>query len=245
MVLAAGLGARMRPLTETLPKPLVPVGGRTLLDRVLDRLEAFGVERVVVNLHHHRATLEAHLARRATPPIVLAPEPELLETGGAVAAALPTLGPEPFFVASADVLWLDGATPTLARLARLWRGEAMDALLLLRSCAAAPGYDGPGDYFLDPAGRAKSRAGALLATHVYAGVAILAPAAFADAPPAPFPLRRILDRAESRGRLWGVSHDGLWFHVGTPESVQETEIALDLRPRPIPAAERLGPARPR
>ena len=240
MVLAAGLGERMRPLTETLPKPLVPVGGRTLLDRVLDRLESFGVERVVVNLHFHRGALEAHLARRAAPPIALAPEPELLDTGGAIAAALPRLGPSPFFVASADVLWLDGGTPTLERVARAWRGEEMDALLLLQSCATARGYDGPGDYFLDPAGRAKRRGGALIATHVYGGVAILAPAAFADAPPAPFPLRRIFEDAEARGRLWGVAHDGLWFHVGTPDSVLETEIALDLRPRPTPAAERLG-----
>ena len=240
MVLAAGLGERMRPLTETLPKPLVEIGGRTLIDRVLDRLAAFGVARVVVNLHHHRARLEAHLAARAGPAIALSPEPELLDTGGGVAAALMRLGPDPFFVANADVLWLDGATPALERLADSWRGDAMDALLLLQSTVGARGFEGPGDYFLDPAGRARRRGGALVATHVYAGVALLAPAAFVGAPQGAFPLTRIFDRAEAEGRLWGVAHDGLWFHVGSPEAVAGTEVELELRPRPTPPAERLG-----
>ena len=239
MVLAAGLGERMRPLTETLPKPLVPVGGRALIDRVLDRLEAFGVERVVVNLHHHRATLEAHLATRARPEIVLSPEPELLDTGGGIAAALGLLGDAPFIVANADVLWLDGPVPALARMARAWRDDAMDALLLLQSCPTARGYDGVGDFFLDPAGRARRRGRATIATHVYAGVAILAPAAFASSPGGAFPLRDVFARLEEAGRLWGVAHDGAWFHVGSPEAVIETEIELELRPRPVPAAERL------
>jgi len=240
MVLAAGLGERMRPLTETLPKPLIEIGGRALIDRVLDRLAEFGVARAVVNLHHHRATLEAHLAQRTAPAIVLSPEAELLDTGGGIAAALMPLGPDPFFVVNADMLWLDGVRPALDRLAQAWSDEAMDALLLLQSTVTARGYDGQGDYFLDPAGRARRRGAALLATHVYAGLALLSPAAFRDAPPGGFPLTRIFDRAEAAGRLWGVAHDGLWFHVGTPGSVVATEVELGLRARPTPPAKWLG-----
>lgn len=230
MVLAAGLGKRMRPLTDTLPKPLIPVAGRTLIDHVFDRFAAVGVRDIVVNLHHHRALLEAHLKTRADLSFTLSQEADLLETGGGVARALPLLGDSPFFVSNADTLWFDGATPALARLAAAWDDGTMDALLLLQRTVTAHGYDGHGDYFLDPLGRAVRRRGHQVAPFVFAGVQILHPRLFKDAPSGAFSLNRLYDRAEVAGRLWGVAHDGLWFHVGTPDSIAATEAALDFAP---------------
>ena len=226
MVLAAGLGKRMRPLTDALPKPLLPVVGRTLLDRVLDHFEAAGIGRVVINLHYFRELMEKHLAARQHPPIELSPEPDLLETGGGVKNALPLLGAAPFYVANADVLWLDGMTPALARLARAWNDSTMDALLLLQPAVTAIGYDGSGDYFADPLGRLRYRKAHELAPFIFAGVQIIHPRLFGNAPDGPFSLKRLWDAAETAGRLWGLRHDGLWFHVGTPEGLAETEAFL-------------------
>jgi len=145
MVLVAGLGKRMRPLTDTLPKPLIEVAGRSLIDRVFDRLIAAGVARIVVNLHHHRAALEAHIAARRDAEFVLSPEAELLETGGGVLNALPLLGSEPFYCINADVLWFDGATPALKRLGDAWSNQRPQALLMMNSAATARGYEGRGD----------------------------------------------------------------------------------------------------
>lgn len=234
MVLAAGLGKRMRPLTDTLPKPLVPVAGRTLIDRVLDRLEATGIERVVVNLHHFRSTLERHLAGRSTPRIALSPEDELLETGGGIRRALPLLGGEVFYAANADVLWFDGKRPALARLAEAWDDTKMDALLLLHPSVSAFGYEGVGDYFCDTLGRLRYRRGNEIPPYIFAGVQILHPRLFKGTPEGPFSLKRLYDKAEAEGRLWGLVHDGLWFHVGTPEGLAEVEgeiAALKLRAR--------------
>jgi len=231
MVLAAGLGKRMRPLTDSLPKPLLAVSGRTLLDRVLDRFDEAGIERVVINLHYFRDVMEAHLKTRRRPPIELSPEPVLLETGGGVKNALPRLGTAPFYVANSDVLWLDGMTPALARLARAWNDATMDALLLLQPAVSAIGYDGSGDYFADPLGRLRYRKAHELAPFIFAGVQIIHPRLFASAPEGPFSLKRLWDAAEAAGRLWGVRHDGLWFHVGTPQGLAETEAVLG-PPRP-------------
>jgi MurNAc alpha-1-phosphate uridylyltransferase len=235
MVLAAGLGKRMRPLTDTLPKPLVEVAGRSLIDRVFDRLIAAGVTRIVVNLHHHRAILEAHVAKRRDAEFVLSPEAELLETGGGVLHALPLLGDAPFFCANADVLWFDGATPALARMADAWAAQRPQALLLMNSAAAARGYEGRGDYFMDGFGRARRRQGNQIAPFVYAGVQILTASCFAGQEPGRFSLNRVYDAAEAADGLVGIAHDGLWFHVGTPESVAETELELGwshVRPYP-------------
>jgi MurNAc alpha-1-phosphate uridylyltransferase len=231
MVLAAGLGKRMRPLTDTLPKPLVEVAGRSLLDRVFDRLIAAGVTRIVVNLHHHRSVLEAHLAKRRDVEIVQSPEDELLETGGGVLNALPLLGESPFFCVNADVLWFDGATPALKRLAAAWAARTPETLLLMTPAATARGYDGPGDYFMDPLGKARRRIGNEVAPFVYAGVQILKAANFAGLAPGRFSLNRVYDAAQEADGLYGVAHDGLWFHVGTPESVGETEFELGWRHR--------------
>ncbi len=227
MVLAAGLGKRMRPLTETLPKPLVPVAGRTLIDRVLDRFADADLARVVVNLHYFRGTLETHLAARQAPALELSPEEALLETGGGVKNALPRLGSDPFYVANADVLWLDGKVPALQRLAKAWNDATMDALLLLHPAVSAFGYEGNGDYFIDPLGRLRRRRGAEIAPFIFAGVQILQPRLFAGAPDGAFSLNRLYDRAQEAGRLWGLRHDGLWFHVGTPEGLAETEAVLN------------------
>jgi MurNAc alpha-1-phosphate uridylyltransferase len=226
MALAAGLGKRMRPLTETTPKPLLPVAGRTLLDRVLDRFAEAGVGRVVVNLHHHRGQLEKHLLGRNDLSIVLSPEADLLETGGGVKHALPLVGPDPFFVANGDVLWFDGKRPALERMAAVWDDARMDALLLVQSGASANGYDGVGDYFLDQLGRLRRKRPGQIAPFVFAGVQILHPRLFAGAPDGAFSLNVLYDRAEAAGRLFGLVHAGPWFHVGTPDDLAATEKEL-------------------
>ncbi len=230
MVLAAGLGKRMRPFTETTPKPLVKVAGRTLIDWALDRLEAAGAKRVIVNIHHHRAQMEAHLRARGRPTIVPSPEANLLETGGGIVNALLLLGDRPFYVANADNLWLDGRTPALSRLARLWDEQTMDALLLLQASVSARGYDGAGDYFCDSLGRLRYRQHHEIAPFVYAGVHIAHPRLFDGAPKGAFSLKLLWDRAEAAGRLWGVVHDGLWFHVGSPEGLAIAEAELGAGP---------------
>jgi MurNAc alpha-1-phosphate uridylyltransferase len=227
MVLAAGLGQRMRPLTATRPKPLIEISGRPMIDHTLDQLAAAGVETAVVNVHWLGDQIIRHLAGRTRPRIVISEERALLETGGGVVKALPELGPEPFFVLNADMLWLDGTVPTLERLARAWRAATMDALLLLHRTVSAVGYDGTGDYFADPLGALKRRMPGEVAPHVYAGIHVLHPRLLKDMPAGAFSLNRAFDRAEEAGRLYGIAHDGLWFHVGTPGELAEVQRYLD------------------
>ena len=226
MVLAAGKGLRLRPLTLTRPKPLVPVAGQTMLDGVLDRLAAAGVEEVVVNAHHLGQMIESHLQGRTLPRIRISHEQTLLETGGGVKKALPLLGSEPFFVINGDVIWRDGKVPALQRLAEAWDPQAMDALLLMQSTASAVGYEGRGDFVMDQLGRLRRRKENEVAPFLFAGLQILAPALFEGAPEGPFSLNRIYDRALAPGRLYGLRHDGTWYHVGTPEDLQRVEAAL-------------------
>jgi MurNAc alpha-1-phosphate uridylyltransferase len=220
MVLAAGLGTRLRPLTDTTPKPLVRVAGRTLLDRAIDRLAESGVEEVVVNIHHLAEQMENHLKRRRSPRIRISREQQRLETGGGVANALKLLGDGPFFVVNADVIWLNGPYPTLARLASTWDDRQMDALLLVHPTVDAFGYDGIGDFMMDPVGRLVRRPEAYLAPYLFAGVQILHRRLFADAPNSAFSLNLLYDRAIDAGRLSGMLHDGKWLHVGTPTDVR-------------------------
>lgn len=229
MVLAAGLGLRMRPITETMPKPLVPLAGRTLLDRALDALADVGVTDAVVNTHYLPQMIEAHLAGRAAPRIVISREDDLLETGGGVARALPALGGEAFFVVNADIAWEDGPTPALSRLAASWDDGAMDALLLLQPVDAAPGYDGAGDFARDGDGRLRRRDGAA-APYVFTGVQILHPRLFAGAPAGAFSLNLLFDAALAAGRLFGLAHDAAWYHVGTPVALAEAERLIAARP---------------
>lgn len=229
MVLAAGLGLRMRPLTLTRPKPLIALAGRTLLDRALDALADVGVEHAVVNTHYLGAMIAAHLADRTRPHVTLTPESALLETGGGVVNALPLLGDAPFFVVNADIAWSDGRLPALARLAASWT-DAMDALLLVVPVAAATGYDGAGDFAIAPVsgigcGRLVRRKGGR-APFVFTGVQLLHPRLFRDAPGGAFSLNILYDRAEAAGRLFGIVHDGAWYHVGTPAALAEAEALI-------------------
>lgn len=226
MVLAAGLGVRMRPITLTLPKPLIAIGGTSMLDRAIDELAAFGVADVVVNVHHLAAQIEAHLRDRAQPRIRISPEAALLETGGGVTRALPLLGAEPFFVVNGDVLWRNGATPSLRQLGAAWEPARMDALLLLHPTATARGYSGPGDFFLRDDGRLERRGTRPSAPMLFAGLQILHPRLFRDAPEGAFSLNLIYDRAIAADRAFGVRHAGGWCHVGTPEDIPLAEAFL-------------------
>ena len=227
MVLAAGMGTRMRPLTDRMPKPLVPVAGRALLDHVLDRLSEAGVERAVVNVHHFAEQMIAHLAARTRPAITISDERGLLlDTGGGVVKALPELGEAPFFHLNADTIWIDGVRPNLARLAEAFDAAHMDALLLLAPTAGSIGYDGRGDFAMASDGRLRARAEREVAPFVYAGAAILAPALFADPPPGAFSLTALFDRAAAAARLAGLRLEGLWMHVGSPDAIAAAEAAI-------------------
>ena len=227
MVLAAGLGTRMRHLTAERPKPLVPVAGVTLLDRVLDRMAASGIERAVVNVHYKAGMIEAALAKRTRPRIEISDERDvLLETGGGVRRALPRLGDAPFLIQNADCFWIDGIGDNIARLRQAWRDDAMDALLLLTGSANAIGYDGRGDFNMDAAGRLTRRASNRDAPFVFCGASIAHPRLFKDTPEGAFSMNLVWDRAIAAGRLHGVRMDGVWMHVGTPEARAEAERRL-------------------
>jgi MurNAc alpha-1-phosphate uridylyltransferase len=227
IVLAAGLGTRMRPYNGHIPKPLVTVGGKSLIDYGLDRLADAGVERAVVNVHHLADAVERHLATRQRPRIVISDErAELLGTGGGIAKALPQLGDTPFFLVNSDTLWLDGVKPNFARLAGAFDAAAMDVLLLLAPTTDSIGYSGRGDYMMLADGRLRRRAEHEVAPFIYAGAAILTPALFGGAPAGAFPLTRLFDRAGQNGRLFGLRLEGVWMHVGTPEAVAAAETAL-------------------
>jgi N-acetyl-alpha-D-muramate 1-phosphate uridylyltransferase len=224
MVLAAGLGTRMRPLTDDRPKPLVSLNGMTLLDRVLDHLKSQGVTKTVVNTHYRAAQIEAHIGDRAG--IVVSREPERLETGGGVLNALAEFGDSPFFVINSDAVWLDGPSPTLARMARLWNDEEMDALLLMHRMTLLLGESGIGDYFLSPLGDARRRAGMEVAPYLFAGVQILHPRLFDGRAPGSFSLNQLYDKAQDGARLYGMVHDGEWYHVGTPRELRIAEHCI-------------------
>ena len=234
MVLAAGKGVRLRPITESVPKPLVEVGGRPLIDYALDLLVAAGVDEIVVNAHHIAGAVEAFVAAygKAHPSLRLhlSREETLLETGGGVARALERLGDDPFYVLNSDVILRDGATPALRRLAERFDPARMDALLLLQPLSAAIGFEGRGDYARAPDGRLHSRGEAASAPFVFTGAQILSPALFDDAPGGAFSLRLLYDIAERKRRLFGLAHDGAWLHVGTPEALCVAERALRSEP---------------
>ncbi len=226
MVLAAGLGVRMRPITLTQPKPLIPIGGRSMLDRALDELAGIGVGDVVVNVHYLAPLIEEHLRNRDRPTIRISFEAALLETGGGVTNALSLLGDEPFFVVNGDVLWRNGRQPSLAQLAEAWDPVRMDGLLLLHPTATACGYSGPGDFFPLADGRLERRGQRPSAPMLFAGLQILHPRLFIDAPTGAFSLNILYDRAIATERLFGVLHRGGWCHVGTPADIPLAEAFL-------------------
>ena len=226
MVLAAGLGLRMRPLTETTAKPLLTLSGRSLLDHALDRLDAAGVSQAVVNAHWQADKVAAAVAGRTAPRIALQREELLLETGGGVARALPLLGEAPFVVANGDSVWLDGPRQALGRMAAAFDPGQMDGLLLVVRGAQVDGEIGQGDFFLDPLGRVRRPRERELAPYVFAGVQILAPGLVRDVPEGPFSLNILYDRAIDSGRLFALVHDGVWFHLSTPPDLARAETAV-------------------
>jgi MurNAc alpha-1-phosphate uridylyltransferase len=227
MVLAAGLGTRMRPFNGQVPKPLVRVGGKALIDHVLDRLAEAGVTRAVINVHHLADQIERHVAGRARPAVVFSDERgELRGTGGGVVKALPLLGRAPFFHINSDTIWIEGVQPNLERLAAAFDPERMDALLLLASTAGSIGYAGRGDFSMSPDGRLAKRGERDVVPFVYAGTAVLSPALFEGAPEGAFSLTLLFDRAQEAGRLYGLRLEGVWMHVGTPDAVAAAEQAI-------------------
>lgn len=228
MVMAAGLGKRMRPLTATRPKPLVRVAGKPLIDHSLDRIEAAGIGHVVVNVHYLADALEAHLAAQKRPfTIAISDERgQLLETGGGMVKALPLLRGDPILIVNSDNIWTDGPQDSIANLARHWDAGKMDALLLLIRQASAAGHRGKGDFHMDAAGRLSRRRPGRIAPFVYTGVQLVSRRFLEGAPEGPFSTNILWDRAIGAGRLYGVAHMGQWFDVGTPASIAPTEAAL-------------------
>lgn len=228
MVMAAGLGKRMRPLTATRPKPLVEVAGRALLDHVLDRLKSAGVERIVVNVHYLPGSIEAHLASKSHGlDFKISDERSLLlETGGGMVKAAPMIDSDPFLVVNSDNLWIDGPADTLKLLASHWDSKRMDALLLVVPQARAQNHRGMGDFHMDRAGRLRRREKAHVAPFVFTGIQMISKALLDGAPDGPFSTNILWDRAIEAGRCFGAVHQGLWFDVGTPKAIGETEAFL-------------------
>ena len=229
MVMAAGLGKRMRPLTATRPKPLVEVAGKALIDHVFARLRAAGIERVVVNVHYLADTLQAHLAGRYPDMEVLISDErdQLLETGGGLAKARPLLGDDPVLVVNGDSLWVDGPVDAIKLLASRWDASAMDVLMLMVPFARANNLGGMGDFRLAPDGRVMGRRKpGTVAPFAYIGVQIIDPAIIVDVPEGPFSTNLFWDRAIAAGRAYGQVHQGMWFEVGTPASIPRTEAML-------------------
>lgn len=226
MVFAAGLGTRMRPITNHIPKPLVEIGGRTMLDHMLDRLAEGGVTRAIVNVHHLADQIETHLKGRTRPEIVISDEREkLLDQGGGIKKVLPLIGDADFFICNTDAVWLEGPHSTIAAMREAWRPDEMDILLLVAATSGSVGVDWPGDFHMAPGGRLTRRAEREVSAFVYAGVGIMRASLFADAQEDVFRLAPYFFRAAEAGRLHGLRLNGQWLHVGTPEAVEEAERA--------------------
>ncbi len=224
MVFAAGLGTRMRPITEQIPKPLVKVAGKPLIDHMLDRFAEAGLETAVVNVHHHADQIEAHLSTRQALKIVISDErAKLLGQGGGIRKALPFLGDAPFFLCNTDSFWVEGPRANLPRFAAAWDPDKMDILLLVAATATSVGVDWPGDFTMDAFGRLERREERKVAPFVYAGVGIIKPELFKDATEDVFRLAPYFDAAAAAGKLFGTRLDGLWFHVGTVLAIEEAE----------------------
>ena len=229
MIMAAGLGKRMRPLTATRPKPLIEVGGKALLDHVLEKLRIAGVRKVVVNVHYLADSLEAHLASHTSGlEVVISDERGLLlETGGGLVRAEPLIDCDPFLSLNSDNLWVDGPADTLKLLASQWDGAKMDALLLLVPLARAENHKGIGDFHMDRSGRVRRRDKAHVAPFVFTGIQMLSKRLLRDAPDGPFSTNILWDRAIAEGRCFGAVHHGLWFDVGNPQAIKQTEAVLE------------------
>ena len=226
MLLAAGLGTRMRPLTNTRPKPLIEVEGKAMIDYVLDALKGSGVEQVVVNTHYLADMIEAHVKHRASPSVTISDErSQLLDSGGGVKKALPYLGSEPFLILNSDAIWLDGPKSNVTRMINEWDPTKMDILLLLASTSNAVGWGNKGDFAMDQHGRLNRPKAGEITPFAYSGVAVFKPELFCDMPDI-FSLNVLFNRAIEAGTLFGIRLEGLWMHVGTPEAVEEAELKI-------------------
>jgi MurNAc alpha-1-phosphate uridylyltransferase len=227
MVLSAGLGTRMAAANGNLPKPLIPLNGRPLIDRVLDRIAAAGVSRAVVNVHHRADLIERHLKERRSPRIEFSDErTALLDTGGGIKKVLTRLGPGPFLIHNADSVWIESVGSNLDRLFDSWHEERMDCLLLLAPASISLGYQGRGDFALEPDGRIRRRAEQEVVPFVFAGVSIAHPRLFEGSPQGAFSLNVLWSRSIAAGRAWGMRMEGVWMHVGTPEALAQAEQCL-------------------
>ena len=227
MLMAAGLGTRMRPLTDTTPKPLVEFNGKPLIDHALDRLEEAGIEEVVVNVHYLADRMEEHLQQRKTPVIVISDERDaLLDTGGGVKKALPLLGGDPVLTFNSDSVWVEGYGSNLRDLIDAFDAERMDALLMIADAVRTVGYCGRGDFEMSPDGRLTRREESTTAPYMYAGVQVVKPALFRDGPEGAFSTNRIWDGLIEKGTLYGQRMQGLWMHVGSPDDLKDAEAAL-------------------
>jgi MurNAc alpha-1-phosphate uridylyltransferase len=232
MIMAAGLGTRMRPLTNDRPKPLVPVRGKALIDHAIDRLVLAGVTMIVVNVHYRAEMLKAHLSRRHDVELRFSEETDmLLGTGGGIVKALPHFEGHPFFVHNSDSVWVEGIGRALDRMKAIWNPDEMDALLLLASMVTALGFEGTGDFLLDAEGHVARVPEHRLSPFAYPGVQIVHPRIFENAPQGSFSMNVLWNRAIERARLYGVRLDGVWIHAGTPDAVRDAEAFLaDLAP---------------
>lgn len=226
-ILAAGLGTRLRPYTDTLPKPLVPAAGRPIIDHVIDRLVEGGIKKIVVNLHYKADLLRAHLETRQDAEILFSHEEKLMNTGGGIKKALPLLGDDPFFVVSGDSFWTDdpGAS-ALRRMAAAWDGQKMDLLLMVQPLSRMTLTQGRGDYDMDPASHALTRAQDKGGAFMWTSVRMCAPALFENTPEEPFSFLELMDRSQARARLCGLEHKGEWHHISTPEDLERVNCAL-------------------
>ena len=228
MLMAAGLGKRMRPLTATTPKPMVRVAGKPLIDRALDRVEDAGIAKAVVNVHYLAESIEAHIGARKAPAVTFSDErAELLETGGGmVKASAAGLLPDPFFACNADSIWLDGPRNAFLDLSQAWNPDKMDALLLVVTHARAHNFDGTGDFYMDGAGRLSRKRPDRIAPFIYTGIQLVSHRLLRDAPEGKFSTNILWDRAIAEDRLYGVAFTGQWYEVGTPQHIRPTEEAL-------------------
>lgn len=224
IVLSAGLGKRMRPLTDKIAKPMVRFRGKPLIDHALDRLAEAGITEAVVNVHYHPESIERHVKHRKRPKIVISDERDaLLDTGGGVVRALPRLGREPFVIHNSDSVWIEGVGRNLDRLFAAWNPEVMDSLLMVALGSRSLGYEGQGDFTMDPEGKLERRSESRVAPFVFTGVSIAHPRLFKNAPSTSFSLNLLWDRAIEAGRLYGMRLEGTWMHIGTPQALAEAE----------------------
>ena len=227
MILAAGLGTRMRPLTDDRPKPLVQVAGKPIIDYTMDRIRAAGIDTLVVNLHYLPEQIERWAGQQSGLEVALSDERDcLLDTGGGVVKALDRLGDQPFFVFNSDSFWIDGPQPVLERMREVWDGTRMDCLLLVAGMTSSVGFYGPGDFDMDDEGRLTRRSESYVSPFVYAGCYLVSPAVFKDAPDGAFSMNLLWNKALKAGRLFGLRHDSLWLHVGTPDAIGAAESVL-------------------